>query len=228
MKTIKTGSISRLQVYEDCAYRAYLQYVLKIPTPDSPAMARGTVVHTEAEAFVRGATPTLAPELQHFAAEYTQLRNVAMTQPERVITEQMWCLDRDWAPVADDDWANIWLRVKLDHLFYLSPEEAVVADTKTGQVYPVKHKQQELLYCLAAVLRDPNIQRITGEMWYVDQDMLRRGSYSRTQIMCFWKGFNSRFLKMTDATEFPATPTSMTCKWCPYKKSGQCEFAFAG
>ena len=59
---LKTWSYSRLGVFEQCKFRAKLQYVDKIPEPARPlpegktehANDRGTRVHEEAEIFVRG------------------------------------------------------------------------------------------------------------------------------------------------------------------------------
>ena len=82
------------------------------------------------------------------------------------------------------------------------------------------------LYSLAVVLRDPTIQMVTTELWYPDVNDLARAQYTRLQALRLQAGFDRRFKKMTNATEFPATPNIESCRYCPYhpvRGSGHCE-----
>jgi len=219
---IKSGSVSRLQVYEECPFRAFLQYAEKIPEPERQGedpRDRGSRIHGYAEDYVLGKTDALDRTLNTFEPEYTRLRQMYSVTPDSVITEQMWCFDTAWQPVDSDNFTDTWLRVKLDHLAYITPEfdEAVVADTKTGRVYPVKHAMQGQMYGLSAVLRDERIAKIHTEFWYVDQDQIKITTYTRAQIMRYLEGFNNRFIRMTTATDFPPKPNTHNCRFCPYK-----------
>ena len=65
-------------------------------------------------------------------------------------------------------------------------------------------------------LRYPKLERITVELWYIDQDEITSQTYLRHQGLRFKDGFNRRGVKFTDTTEWPANPNIHSCKWCPY------------
>lgn len=226
IKQIPTWSYSRLSTFEQCALRARLAYIDRIPEPERPlppgktehANDRGTRIHTAAELFVQGKGP-FAPELRHFQTEFEVMRDLYAKGV--VSLEGEWATDRDWNP---SDWTgkNTWQRLKLDALVFLSDYEAVVIDTKTGKKFgnEVKHNEQCQLYQLNTFLRYPKLEVIHTELWYVDQDELTQATYTRQQGLRFKANWDRRANKMTSATEFPANPNKWSCQWCPYKPSG--------
>lgn len=115
------------------------------------------------------------------------------------------------------------MRVKADAVVNVSDDHAVVIDYKTGRKFgnEIKHGEQLQLYALATVLRNPNIQKVTAELWYLDQDELTPLTITRNQaISKFLKIFDRRACRMTECTRFTPTPNAHSCKWCPYKQSG--------
>lgn len=126
MKTIKSWSYSRLTTFEQCPYRAKLQWLDKIPdTQPKTAADRGTAIHQEAEDYVcaRVATPT--HNLRHFEEDFYALRHHA--DAGRVICEEEWGFDRNWQVT---EWNGAWLRLKCDAVCFMSAQHAVVVDYK--------------------------------------------------------------------------------------------------
>lgn len=222
---ITAGSFSRLSVYAECPFRAKLQYVTKIKENDRPppppgkehANDRGSRIHDEAERYVKGETEVFVHELANFEEEIGHLKSLYATGS--VLTEQLWTFDDTWTSCSPEDYESIWLRVICDGMVFLSDEDAVIIDYKTGKRVrnEVKHAQQGQLYMVAAFLKFPDLQKITVEFWYLDQDEMYQMTYTREQGMKFFKTWNNKMLTMTSDTEFEAKPSIYTCRFCPYQ-----------
>ncbi len=237
MSLIKAGSFSRLDVYSTCNFRAKLSYVDKIPEPErgpGPLQApdgsrewhndRGSRIHDCGENYVDGSVDILAPELKHFKDEFMKLRR--LYKSGRVRTEELWCFDKDWNPVAADDWDNIWMRIKTDATVFMTKKSGIVIDYKTGRKFgnEVKHAQQAQLYQVGAFIKFPDLEEIVTEIWYLDQNELAEMSFTREEGMKLFSLWNNKNIAMTTATQFPPSPNVFNCKWCPFgpKKSGHC------
>ena len=238
MKTITAGSFSRLSVFQDCPRRAQLAYIQKIREPDrgpGPLTApdgtkewhndRGSRIHQLAEDFVADKFgPNLPPELIKFKKEYIELRK--LHKKGKVVTEQMWCYDLNWEVCSADDWNNIYFRIMTDATVFHTKTNATVIDYKTGRKYgnEIKHGQQAQLYQLGGFLRYPDLEEITTEIWYLDQNEISSMEFTRNQGMRFFKYWDGHMKDMINETEFKPTPNVFSCRWCPYKpgKSGDC------
>ena len=228
---ITSWSYSRLSVWEQCKFRAQLQYGQKIPEPERPlppgktehANDRGTRIHDAAEQFVRGTGPFIK-EMESFRPEFESLRTLFLE--DRVSLEGEWGMDQNWDPCS---WDSAWQRLKLDALVFLSDYEAVVIDYKSGKKYgnEIKHAEQCQSYQLNTFLRYPQLEIVHTELWYLDQNDITCQTYSRNQGLKFRHSFNRRALAMTTATEFPANPTTWTCRYCAYSTreggTGHCD-----
>jgi len=233
-KTISAWSFSALSVFEQCKFRSKLARIDKIPEPDRgepPARYggewpndRGNRVHDECENYVRD-KGNFPKEAGKFSLELDRVRE--LFRRGMVVMEDMWCFDVNWCVVASDDYANIWTRIKLDVAVFMTDEYAVAIDYKTGKRFgnEVKHAEQVTLYALAMFLRYPKLQKVTAELWYLDQDELSSLTFTRKQALRFFKGFNTRGLAMTTCVAFPPNANSYSCKWCPYgpANSGDCK-----
>ena len=113
-----------------------------------------------------------------------------------------------------------------DATIFHTKNAATVIDYKTGRKFgnEVKHAQQAQLYQLGAFLRYPDLEEITTEIWYLDQDELSSMTFTRNQGMRFFKYWHGRMEAMYNEKEFKPTPNANSCKWCPYKpgKTGDC------
>jgi CRISPR/Cas system-associated exonuclease Cas4 (RecB family) len=233
---IKAWSMSRLDVYETCPYRAYLQYVQKIPTPelvpkegqDEHALVRGLRVHTAAERFVIDDI-NLIDELQNFSDAFHLQRAKYRESPDLCAIEQEWAIDECWQQTG---WSSdtAWGRMKLDYA-ELNPPEMTIVDYKTGKKYPVKHIQQGQLYALVSSIRYPEIEKFNVAFWYLDSGETLKQSYNRTQLEMFKEDFDRRARTMTTATEFPPKSSAYACRFCPYGEgydgNKYCEYRYS-
>jgi len=235
--TIKTGSFSRLSIYQECPRRAQLAYINKIQEPDrgvGPLTApdgtkewhndRGSRIHKLAQDYVEGLISTFPNELQKFKKEIEELQKQYTTG--KVITEELWCFDNNWIPCGSNDREDIYFRIITDITLFHTPQTATVIDYKTGRKFgnEIKHGQQAQLYQLGAFLRYPDLEEITTEIWYLDQDEIATMEFTRNQGMRFFKHWDNRMKVMTQDIYFVPTPNMNSCRWCPYKpsRSGDC------
>jgi len=216
---IKSWSFTRLQDFLSCKFKAYLKYVERVPDPTPrPAADRGTVIHTLAEEYVLGKLKELPQELAKFKTEFFALREAY--KKKHVSLEGEWGFTTDWAPAT---WKAAWGRIKADAVVHQSPTEAIVIDYKTGKKFgnEVKHAEQLQLYTLAVFLREPEVQIVTAELWYLDLDDLTPMTTTRGIAMGkYLKYWDQQAHRMTKCTAFPPNPNVFSCKWCPYKPSG--------
>lgn len=223
MKTIKSWSFSRLSTFESCAYRARLQWLDKIPD-NQPKLAadRGTAIHQEAEDYVTGKSP-ITRNLEKFFDDLSSLAEHSTAG--RVICEEEWAFDRNW---NSTDWAAGWLRLKCDAVCFLTEQHIAVIDYKTGKRFgnEVKHAEQLALYAVCAMLRYPNVEKVTAELWYFDQDELASFVMKRSQLLRYLKLFDRRGIALTGETAFKPNPNRESCKYCPYgpDRQGDCKF----
>lgn len=215
---IDRWSFSRLQVYEGCPRRAQLAYEEKLPEirrPDgNKAADRGTRVHQDAEDFVAGRTDKLALELLNFKDEFMHLRTI---DPQRISAEHTWYFDDEWNPVALQK--DAWITVIIDLNVWLDDFTCITIDHKTGKRFgnEIKHGQQLQLYQLATLLRYPDTQEVTTELWYHDQNEIAAQTYTRKQGLRFLNHFHNRGIAMTTDTAFKAKPSTYACRFCPYR-----------
>jgi hypothetical protein len=235
--TIKAGSFSRLSIHQECARRAYLAYIEKIKEPDrgiGPLTApdgskewhndRGSRIHQLAQDYVEGLIDRFPNELRKFKKEIEELRK--RYKSGKVFTEEMWCFTSDWMPCESNDWNNIYFRMITDITIFHTKKSATVIDYKTGRKFgnEIKHGQQAQLYQLGAFLRYPDLEEVTTEIWYIDQDEIATMEFNRNQGMRFFKHWDNRMKTMTQDVEFKPNPNMNSCRWCPYKpsRSGDC------
>lgn len=229
---INAGSFSRLDVFETCKKHAELKFVHKIPEPDRGPHPkgewpndRGSRIHDECEAYVKGEREKISVEAKDFKAELEKLHS--LYQQDQVFTEEMWCFDEAWVPCDQYDYDSIAFRVKTDITVFLSETSAVIIDYKTGRRYgnEYKHAQQMKLYAVGAILRYPDLREITTELWYLDQKELADMTFTAMQAKKMLKDWNARNQEMMNCDEFPANPSKTNCRWCPYsiKGTGDCE-----
>lgn len=225
--SINQWSMSRLNTYEECPRRAFLAYVKKIPEPDrgQPPLdkyptgewphERGDRVHRELEAFVRG-LGDLPKEAEHFRPSLEGLRNLYAEDSNQVILEEMWGLTKTWEP-CDPFGETVWARLKMDAMV-LSGDTGLAIDYKTGKrkFNEIKHGEQLILYVISAFIKYKQLDKIVGELWYIDQKEIHRREYTRSQAMHFIKNFDIRAHTMCEDEDFTPKPSTWNCRFCPY------------
>lgn len=223
MKTIPSWSISRVAVFEQCKYRAALQWRDKVPDlQPKKAADRGTEIHLEAENYVLG-KGDFTHNLRHFKADFDALAK--HNHEGRVTCEEEWGFDRQWRV---SDWKSAWLRLKCDAVCHLDQTHAVIIDYKTGARFgnEVKHAVQLQLYALCALIRYTEVEQVTCELWYLDQNELASFTMKRSQMGKYLKLFDRKGREFTEETEFKPNPNIHSCKYCPYHpdKQNDCKY----
>ena len=222
-KHITSWSFSRLQTFESCKYRAKLQWLDKIADLQPKLAAdRGTAIHQEAEDYVVGKSD-FTHNLRFFKNDLTAL--AAHFAAGRVVCEEEWGFDTQWRVAA---WKGAWLRLKCDAVCHLDAKHLVVIDYKTGKRFgnEIKHAEQLQLYAVCALLRYPEVEQVTCELWYFDQNELADFIMKRSQLAKYLKYFDQRGIALTTETEFKPNPNIHSCKYCPYQpsKQGDCKY----
>ena len=222
-KRIPSWSFSRLQTFESCKYRAALQWRDKVPDLQPKTAAdRGTQIHQEAEDYVCGKA-AFTNNLRFFKQDLTAL--ATHYKNGRVVCEEEWGFDDKWRVT---DWKTAWLRLKCDAVCHLDPTHLAVIDYKTGKRFgnEIKHAEQLQLYALCALIRYPEVEQVTCELWYFDQNELSRFVMKRSQMSKYLKQFDRRGMAFTTEEVFKPNPNIVSCKYCPYApgKQGDCAF----
>lgn len=126
-------------------------------------------------------------------------------------------------------WVPSWLRLKLDAMVMHSDTHATVIDFKTGRKYgnEIKHGEQLALYQLVTLLRYPQLEHVTAELWYLDQkpgENITSIGFTREKGLKYRSNFDRRGHKLTTANDFPPNPNIHSCQWCQYGpwNGGQC------
>lgn len=229
LRTISAWSFSRLvEDYELCPYKAYLLHVEKRPKPQrtgeagekaDAALKRGKVVHEGAELYTKGELAAVPPELESREAKLIEYR--AYFEQGKAEVEQDWAFTRDWTTTGWFD-VDCWARIKLDVFINLG-DTGIVDDWKTGKKFgnEVKHIQQGQLYGIGAFMRHPDLEKVKVRFSYADQPPKQdtEREYTRAQLMRMLPSWNSRAIAMTTATSFPAKPSKISCRYCPFGPS---------
>lgn len=226
--SVTSWSHSKLGDFEKCKHLFWLKHDKRIPEPERElkpgqtefANDRGTRVHDNCEGYVRGDHDALTPEAdKHFGYQLDLMRT--LYQEGKVSLEGEWGFDKDWEVT---DWKKAWLRMKLDALVFVDPTHAIVIDYKTGKKWgnEVKHMEQLQLYQLATFLRYPQLEKVTAELWYLDQNEVTSLTFTRSQGLRFRQGFDKRGNAALSCTVFPPNPNRWSCMYCNYKNTEHC------
>jgi len=222
---VKAWSFSTLKKFEQCQYAVYLNKVEKIPDISGPAAERGSMIHDQAEKFVRGELD-FPSTLSKFKTDFERLQERFKAQPYLMTMEDNWGFTSQWTPTgwADND---TWCRQKLDVFYKDGANSAVIIDHKTGKKFgnELKHGEQGLHYSIGAFMKYPELDIITTEFWYIDQGEKLRKTLPRERALIHLPKIHQRAVIMTTATHFQPKPSAQNCKWCSYRTSGDCEYA---
>ena len=137
---IPAWSHSTLKTFESCAYRSYIAKVKRIQEDYGPAAKRGSIIHKEAEDYVRDKISDLPDSLKKFKSEFELLKQQFIEG--NVELEGEWGFTIDWQPCG---WLTpeTWARIKLDAILHETETSARVIDHKTGKMFgnEISHAQ---------------------------------------------------------------------------------------
>ncbi len=230
IKTATSWSFSRYSDYKQCPKKFQLKHLQKIQEPQNDAMARGSQIHTLAEGFIRGTEAKLAPELKSFADYFKMLKQMFKKKSQSMVVEDNWAFTKVWDETAWNDWANCWVRIKLDLAYHEDDVTLIINDWKTGKFRPEQNEEyveQLELYALSALLLHSHIEKAKPRLSYTDQGRIYPNGkdepeliYTRADIPKLKKLWETRVKKMMNDTSFAPRPNDK-CRWCFYGQSGK-------
>lgn len=201
--------------------------------PMGPAVARGNMIHSKAENYLKGIIHGIPRELVKLHGHYVQL---AKAKP---IVEEFWYVNEDWEPVEKK--SEAWCVMKMDAA--IAPCESTddklfVQDLKTGKEYG-SHLDQASLYASIGATRYKKARRngVDVEFWYADLGFSQPYDFSPRRIVRdtgLWRERGEDMMRAiatldkpnSDASKvFLPTPSIEACKWCFLRtdKGGTCD-----
>ncbi len=210
-------SYSKLSLYERCPQRKKYKYDDKIPVEivQHPAAVRGSQMHEELEHNI-GKSIFEVPEWMRPHLPYLERYQSGEKELKIKLTDK-------WEPVVEDHW----LICIIDLSFVDNDKWATVIDYKSGKRYD-NHIDQIELYNLAVLGQYPEVERVEGKCYYLDEDPGGWGKPVYTTRESFdetCKRWEER-LQMMEADTECAPRAGYYCRWCDYRKSsgGPCQF----
>jgi RecB family exonuclease len=237
IKQLTSWSFSRYSDYKQCPLKAKLKHIDKISEPPNQAMARGAAIHQLAEDFIKGKIARLPPELKAFADDFKKFKAQYKKKISGMVVEDNWSFTKDWTETQWNNWAECWVRIKLDCAHHEDQETLVVTDWKTGKFrveMNEEYVEQLELYALSALLLHEHIQQVKPRLAYLDADTVypepgQELVFTRADIPKLKKLWEKRTKAMMSDKLFAPRPNDK-CKWCFYRSSnkaaggGQCKY----
>ena len=208
---------SKLDCFRSCPQKFKFQFLDKLPQPSSPALERGSAIHDQAEAYLRGWISALPMPLNTWQEEFDNLREMNC-QPEAA-----WGFDREWQLLPNWLHSATWLRAKSD-AHYIQGDTLIIIDFKTGK-YRVPSTEQIELYAICGACVYPHIDKVTAEFWFIDADNTYAKQYTRPHLEELKRKYEHYVAPIYTEEQWAPAP-SMECKWCTYSKSkgGPCAY----
>jgi len=210
-------SYSAWSCYSGCPAKYKYRYIERhsVPKIPSPAMERGTEIHSLFEASLTDAEAELPPPFDYYTDFLEVLRNHG-TKPEQTII-----LESDWTPAPP--WNEGWVKAILD-AGLVKGTEARNYDWKTGKIYD-EHQDQRELYSLMQFCANPEVLVVVGMHVYVDKKENRSTIFQRSQVPDLKAKWEERARMMNEDEIFPTNP-SFSCRFCDFSKysGGPCRF----
>lgn len=232
-------SFSAHSRYDECALAYYLEKVMKIKsTEENPYFIKGTRVHETLEDAVKSKNRKFDKdkdrqnEIRYAMDKVKDLRKLSKKKDVKVFIESEWAFTKDWKTCEWMDWANCWLRIKVD-IEVLYSDRIEIIDWKTGRFNPSKasgYMEQLSLYALGAFFRYPQINEVHPSLFYVDEGFEYKPEnsvYIRNDVEYLKKKWENKVRPLFEDTKFKPSKC-WSCKYCFYRKSnkenggGQC------
>lgn len=239
------ASYSRLAYYKNCPQAYRFKYIDKLATLQAPeqkdrqgnvkppAWQRGSAIHQAMDDYINSRTDKLRPELYDLRYEINEARELKISNPDRVLTEQNKYFDLDYNLIDMDALSpeeksvtsggdpcplDYHVLVIIDLLIFNEDfTEAKVIDLKSGKEHAVKHMSQTQLYALFTAMEYPDIEMLTTQLWYCDKSgKITSKEYSREKILKYFNFWHRSINLMHTDTKLRAKPHESNCMFCEY------------
>lgn len=218
-RRITAWSFSRYATYQACPAQASYKFIDKLSEGEpGAALVRGKDIHKLAEHYGLGKLKELPTELQKFEAEFQELRKLK----KFLQVECQLAADRHWEATS---WfgSDTWVRIVVDALL-IRKSHARAIDYKTGKIKS-SHEEQLDLYAIVLFQLYPQLETVTGELWYTDLGDLIELEYQRSELEELKAEWEEKVRPMLTDSTFKPTPND-GCRWCYFSKSkgGPCQY----
>lgn len=186
IKKLTSWSFSRWSVYDQCPAKAKYKFIDKLKEPDALPLQRGSIIHKQAECFIKGLpcpvldeskpipklgpdgefvagsevkyhkVGVLPPELAAFAVYFAWLRNRYKNKLSAMAVEDSWAFRAAWDKTVFNDWNGCVCRVKVD-CAYEEKGILYIDDWKTGKYNPDLAEEYK---------KALQLYSLAGFMWY--------------------------------------------------------------
>ena len=231
-KPLTSWSFSRYSDYKQCPARFKYKHLEKRPEPKAEALQRGADIHDAISAYLKGESKTVPKEAASYAVELKALRTLYLKPKDQtVVVEDDWAFTSRWGETQWNNWAECWVRIKLDAAHTEGTSVMIVRDWKTGKLRDElvdDYLEQLELYALAALLKYIFIVEVRPELCYVDLGVTYPEtplSYTRADIPRLIKLWEKRVAPMFKDKKFAPRPNSK-CRWCHFRREngGPCQY----
>lgn len=212
-------SYSSISTYKECPREYYYSYVLKLPSPPSAPMMRGTRLHKLCEDYMAdpsGISP-VPYDVKKIGLKLHHFRTLGATP------EVVWLVDENWEPTKDQAKARVKAIVDVH---YYRDNVLYCYDYKSGRQYP-SHYDQLNLYGVLGLIQYPDARRVETGAIYIDSGITAAtDSMLREMLEHSRKRWDGDIVRMERDTRLDPTPGDH-CKRCTYSKynGGPCEAA---
>ncbi len=222
IKLVKYWSYSTWSMADECLAKYQFGVLQKAlyPQPTNAAMERGGKIHTQGEDFIDTPRARVPTAYRLFAEELKAVKRLGgVAEPNYAFTSR-------WGLTSPTDWANCWLRVKID-LELITPDSGDVIDYKTGKPYEKKHSVQREIYGVAVYVKH-GVPEVSAEHWYLDSGEVATTQFDEQTLKELKKKWTAEGKQLLARKKFPAQPDVFTCKYCPFRSDKKLANGFAG
>lgn len=228
MTAITAWSYSRYACYALCPLQFKFKHIDKLPTPGSPAMQRGDMIHKGIAAYIKGAVSVLPQDVLSNAV-ITDLVEQVRQFPNKEV-EQQWGYTDTWAAGSwfDRGGVKTWFRSVLDAGIMYDDLTFEAVDWKTGRRYGSNEEQMET-QAIAVFQRFKPVTHVTARLAYIDEtsskDPYEFHEFKATQLQSLKDKWEKKVRPMFEDKVFAPRPNEK-CRFCDFSKSkgGQCAF----
>jgi CRISPR/Cas system-associated exonuclease Cas4 (RecB family) len=212
-------SYTQVSMYEKCPQQYNFRYKEHLPRAreQSPAAARGSLIHKSIEDFMNDEKPAVHPEIESYQEWLGELKEDPTSIPE-----YEFCISSDWELLEWDD-PNGYFRGYMD-LKLQEDTHGFVYEFKTGKKYP-DHAQQMHIYATVELSLNDHLEDVTSTAVYLDKHETKEIVYMQAMnntAKYFW----SRRIDKLEHDKIYAPRPGPYCRWCDFgkDKGGPCAF----
>lgn len=209
-------SYSAVKLYEQCPSRYKFSRIDRLQEPSGDAATRGSLIHSEIEAIIKGELPLVSDVVQYLVP---QLNKWKLSNAQ---SEMQFAIDDKWNLVDYKD-KNAWFRGVID-LYFEENDVATVLDFKTGKERD--YSDQVIVYAAVVLATKPHINRVNLAIEFLDsQKNVQYARITRDELGKYKDELANRINTINKDNIFAANPSGL-CKFCHFRKSngGPCKW----